>query len=169
MFLASSCSSCLCTVHWSQVLSQEWRSSWSSSESRCSNYIWVITNFITWGVTYIRYLAIIMLIVVVSSLPVRLEDGFSSTLISLCLLENYYLIIDQQFSTNGYGLQSSYCALLTNISVINWITIACFNGLWSLFVKINYSYNELSVEIPYVTWISHLRMYVLFCRHKNIV
>ena len=34
--------SCLCPVHWRQVLSWEWRCSWSSADRRCSNYIWVI-------------------------------------------------------------------------------------------------------------------------------
>ena len=45
MFLVSSCS-CLCPVHWRQVLSREWRCSWNSADRRCSNYIWVINNFI---------------------------------------------------------------------------------------------------------------------------
>ena len=54
MFLISSCS-CLCSIHWSQVLSREWRCSWSSADRRCSNYIWVIDNFIVYeGATYIR-------------------------------------------------------------------------------------------------------------------
>ena len=54
MFLVSSCSG-LCPIHWSQVLSWEWRCSWSSADRRCSNYIWVINNFIAYqGVTYIR-------------------------------------------------------------------------------------------------------------------
>ena len=41
MFLVSSCS-CLCPIHWSQVLSREWSCSWSSTDRRCSNYVWVI-------------------------------------------------------------------------------------------------------------------------------
>ena len=41
----SSCS-CLCPIHWSQLLREEWRCSWSSSDRRCSNYIWVMNNFI---------------------------------------------------------------------------------------------------------------------------
>ena len=45
MFLVSSCS-CLCPIQWSQVLGREWRCSWSSADRRCSNYIWVIENFI---------------------------------------------------------------------------------------------------------------------------
>ena len=45
MILSSSCG-CLRPTHWSQVLSREWRCSWSSAERRCSNYIWVINNFI---------------------------------------------------------------------------------------------------------------------------
>ena len=47
MFFVSSCS-CLCPIHWSQVLSWEWRCSWSSADRRCSNYIWVINNFIAY-------------------------------------------------------------------------------------------------------------------------
>ena len=54
MFFVSSCS-CLCSIHWSQVLSWEWRCSWSSTDRQCSNYIWVINNFIAYkGTTYIR-------------------------------------------------------------------------------------------------------------------
>ena len=30
----------------SQILSREWRCSWSSADRRCSNHIWVIDNFI---------------------------------------------------------------------------------------------------------------------------
>ena len=54
MFLISFCS-CLCRIHWSQVLSREWRCSWSSAARRCSNYIWVTNNFIAYhGAPYIR-------------------------------------------------------------------------------------------------------------------
>ena len=38
MFLNSSCS-CLCPVHWSQMLIQEWKCSWSSADRRCAYYI----------------------------------------------------------------------------------------------------------------------------------
>ena len=40
--------SCLCSIHWSQTLSREWRCSWSSADRQCSNYIWVINNFIAY-------------------------------------------------------------------------------------------------------------------------
>ena len=54
MFLVSSWS-CLRSIHWSQMLSWEWRCSLSSADRRCSNYIWVINNLIAYkGVTYIR-------------------------------------------------------------------------------------------------------------------
>ena len=43
----SSCN-CLRLIHWKQVLSWEWRCSWSSADRRCSNYIWVINNFIAY-------------------------------------------------------------------------------------------------------------------------
>ena len=44
LFLVSSCS-CLCPIHWHQVLSREWRGRWGSANRRCSNYIWVINKF----------------------------------------------------------------------------------------------------------------------------
>ena len=40
---------------WSQVLSQEWRCSWSSADKRWSNYIWVIDSLIAyWCASYNR-------------------------------------------------------------------------------------------------------------------
>ena len=58
MFLVSSCN-CLRSTHWSQVLSWEWRCSWSSAYRRCSNYIWVINNFIAYkGATYMKGFAV---------------------------------------------------------------------------------------------------------------
>ena len=60
MFLVSCCS-CLRSINWSQVLSWEWRCSWSSADRRCSNYIWVINNFIAYkGATYIRGFTVVI-------------------------------------------------------------------------------------------------------------
>ena len=58
MLLVSSCS-CLYPIRWSQVLSWEWRCSWSNADRRCSNYIWVINNLIGYqSASYIRDLAV---------------------------------------------------------------------------------------------------------------
>ena len=58
MILVSSCR-CVCPIHWSQVLIRDWRCSWSSANRRCSKYIWVIANFISyWGASYIRGLTV---------------------------------------------------------------------------------------------------------------
>ena len=58
MLLVSSCS-CLYPIRWSQVLSWEWRCSWSSADRRCSNYIWVINNLIAYySASYIRDLTV---------------------------------------------------------------------------------------------------------------
>ena len=44
----------------STTLSRSWRCSWSSADRRCSNYIWVIDNFIAYqGASYIRDLTVI--------------------------------------------------------------------------------------------------------------
>ena len=45
MFLVPACS-CHCPIHWSQLLCREWRCNWSSADRRCSDYIWVINNFL---------------------------------------------------------------------------------------------------------------------------
>ena len=53
MFIVSACS-CLCPIHWSHVLSWEWRCSWSSAHRRCSNYMWVIKKSMAYlGASYI--------------------------------------------------------------------------------------------------------------------
>ena len=42
-------------------LSSEWRCSWSSADRRCSNYIWVINNFIAYqGTTYVRGFTVLL-------------------------------------------------------------------------------------------------------------
>ena len=46
---------CLFPIHWSQVIRREWRCSWSSADRRCSNYTWVINNFIAYkGASYVK-------------------------------------------------------------------------------------------------------------------
>ena len=62
MITVSSCS-CLCTIHWSQILSRERRCSWSSADRRCSNYIWGISNFdADQGSAYIRCFTVVVLL-----------------------------------------------------------------------------------------------------------
>ena len=52
--LVSYCSY-LCPIRWSQLISREWRCSWSSADRRCSNYIWVTTIVIAYqDVCYVK-------------------------------------------------------------------------------------------------------------------
>ena len=61
MIFVSSCS-CHCPIYWSQVLSREWTFSWSNADRRCSNYIWVINNFIAYySATYVRGLTVVII------------------------------------------------------------------------------------------------------------
>ena len=54
------------------VWSREWRCSWSSADRRCSNYIWVINNYIAYlGTTYITGLTVIF----VATCPHQLEKS----------------------------------------------------------------------------------------------
>ena len=62
MFLISSCS-CIYPISWSQVLSLEWRCSWSSTDRWCSNFIRVINNFIAdYDAAYIRGLTVFYIV-----------------------------------------------------------------------------------------------------------
>ena len=109
MFLTSSCS-CICPIQWSQVLSREWRCSWSSAGRRCSSYIWVIDNFIAYqGATYIRDLTVLLCSAPSSSicptvcrsvLPIHrptifhaLEQSFHYCLRPFRVLRHYYMSI----------------------------------------------------------------------------
>ena len=68
------------------MLSREWGCSWSSADRRCSNYIWVIDNFITYyGASYIRGFTVDVEVFVMPSLQgcvMPLEDHitFKTTL-----------------------------------------------------------------------------------------
>ena len=74
MILISSCSR-LCPIHWSHVLSREWRYSWSSADRRCSKYIWVINNLIAnSGAPYIRDLTVYILVKMIMLGKVRLHS-----------------------------------------------------------------------------------------------
>ena len=66
MSLFLSCS-CLWPIHWSQVLVREWIYSLNSADRRCSNYIWVINNFIAYqGASYISGLTVYMYIYILA-------------------------------------------------------------------------------------------------------
>ena len=58
MIFISSCS-CFCLIYWSKVLSKLWRCCWSSADRRCSNYIWMMNNYVAYsGVAYFRGLMV---------------------------------------------------------------------------------------------------------------
>ena len=95
MFLIS-CYCSLRPIHWSQVLSLEWRYSWSSADRRCSNYIWVINNFIVYkGAIYIRDLKANTLVTIVwrisqiITIPLLLHVSMSCNLYKVGLLMSF--------------------------------------------------------------------------------
>ena len=40
--------SCLCAIYWSHVSSRKWRCNRGSTDTWCSNYIWMITNSVAY-------------------------------------------------------------------------------------------------------------------------
>ena len=122
MFLISSCG-CLCPSYWCQVLSREWRCSWSSADRRCSNYIWVINNFINRQcATYIRDLMVCLkwgLGCLDTSLHKKIILYWSSNPI-LSIIFNWliwFLIWKLIYRIIKYqrNLQKSYVALLSSL------------------------------------------------------
>ena len=101
MFLVCSC---LCPIHWSQVLIREWGCIWSNADSRCSNYIWVISKFIAYdGEAYIGGLTVIIMIVFC----------FRRPLSYMCFHTSYFWYISS-FGMFYHGAIHMYISLRTN-------------------------------------------------------
>ena len=124
MFLISSCS-CLCPIHWSQVLSREWRCSWSNADRRCSNYIWVINKFIAYGgVTHIRGLTV-------------LAEG------------TMQLTRQSRVSTNCNLSSSLITASLYSIVCYIW---SCHDGAWMWMNMIANAHTKAKSREKLITW-----------------
>ena len=135
MILISSCS-CLWPIQRNQVLSWEWRCSWSSADRWCTNYIWVINNFTAYySATYIR------------GFMVHLPTSFMAT--SLALGQSYdcprarevamkdqgeiwWLFHKQSFNYNSHSMEKLFCSHhnldeeITTQFIISWNNI-CAN------------------------------------------
>ena len=102
------CCSCLCPIHWSQVLSREWRCSWSSGDRWCSNYIWVINSFSAYqGVTYIGGLTV--------HIDDLAQDCSNSSVLAMVLLQScakpliwYWWLSHQYIIMTIVGYRSDY-------------------------------------------------------------
>ena len=70
IFIVSFCS-CLSAIHRSLVLSQEWRCCSSSAGERCSNYNWVINNFIAFLLDVLRYVSCETIYIVTSLMSLQ--------------------------------------------------------------------------------------------------
>ena len=126
MFLVFSCSG-LCSIHWSQMLRQEWRCSWSSPDKWCSNYIWVINNFIAyWCAPYIRGLTALM--------KFKLNKRGSTAMNSACLKGSVVRIARHRCngsSTEAYEWISNF----TPHFIIDEITYWYWDQSQSMLVK----------------------------------
>ena len=118
MRLVSACS-CLCAIYWSQVLSGEWRCSWSSAERRCCNYIWVIGNLIAYlSAPYIRDLTFSLCN---GAIPCLLEAGCDGPAISYrshlkMLVRNRWLQIHI-----FHGFASKLHILRKSGNIVHWV------------------------------------------------
>ena len=133
MILSAPCT-CLCAIYWSQVLSREWRCSWSSANRRCSNYIWVINNLIAYYVAYcIRGLTVMNW--ENSKFSLNGQRYFVSR--RLINLSVYY----PQVSSNHYGYKLSYSIVITAYSIHKYCNVVCpisFNNPHSHNVQTDY-------------------------------
>ena len=151
MFLVSSYS-CLNPIRWSQVLSQEWRYSWSSTERRCSNFIRVINNFIDYlGVAYIRGFRVPC---VFHSYEWDMQPENSCGGCQLCSPWSRFLLIGCSMSTCGYNgiIVIVIFMSLHSVSFLATLHIICI--YWKVcWVQIN----DLSI---FNNSILHLKIYL---------
>ena len=127
MIVVLSCS-CLWPIHWSQVLSWEWRCSWSSADRRCSNYIWVINNFIAnSGESYIRSLTVYTIVFLNNwNLGYKVLPWGGVEPLTFGLVLNVTLPLNYQqpdpFSINSWQLTSA-------ISIVNFNSLTTWTKL----------------------------------------
>ena len=94
MFPVSACN-CLWAIYLCQVLSREWRCSWSSANRRCFNSIWVINNLIAYlsAVLYYRldsiYLLMIIRISVLHHVSIIKSDYYSLAIVMVRQWRSY--------------------------------------------------------------------------------
>ena len=110
---------CICQIYCSQVLSREWRCSWSSADRRCSNYIWVINNLMAYeGASYIRDST------VYRSMPALLVRGIIFTYNLIHRLDAYHTIDMQAalFMNSTHRYARMLCVAL---AILRFSSSAC--------------------------------------------
>ena len=152
MFLTSSCRY-LCPIHWSQVLSREWRCSWSSADRQCSNYIWVINKIIAYqGATYIRDLTVTVQ---------NMAPHFTDHIFNLIFLHENFIFI--QMLLRFVHKDPKY-----NKPALVWIMARCQTGSKPLsepiMTELSYTYMTHSAFIKFDVFLyqySNIRMIFL--------
>ena len=143
MFLVSSCSY-LYAICWSQLLSGEWRCSWSSADRRCSNYIWVITNSIAYpGAAYIREFTVLKIFFFhhISAFNYeRHSSSKNSCIQTACFqswqLESFALVADMR----NTDVRNLYFLILTLEFVFKPLHLRL---LWKFFFSMNFRKKKL--------------------------
>ena len=159
MFLISPCC-CLCPFHWSHVLSWEWRCSWSSADRRCSNYIWVINNFIAYlGVPYIRDFTVLFSgmdsnwWVLKNDFRLPAEEEIRSMVsVEQCCAYYSMLAAEQRLKVSRNGVKIKWCNAVNTLRLrqnaaisqrtlsiaFSWMKMLEFrlNFHWSLFLRV---------------------------------
>ena len=126
MFLVSS-RSCLCPIDWSQVLSREWRGSWSSADRRCSNYIWMINKFIgCWGALYIRGLRVRIILI----LSILLQAMIITSFYYIINTFGYILNLEEIYISCQHNLGIPLMPRCCSIEIAIWINEVC-HSIWA--------------------------------------
>ena len=120
------------SIHWSQVLSWEWRCSWSSADRRCSNYIWVINNFIAYkGGTYIRGFTVgLHYLFLILAYRLFGAEPLSKSMLAYRELESLNKFYQKVLLT---GLQANNIFLIMRDHIIKWkhFTALLALGAWN--------------------------------------
>ena len=111
--------------------SREWRCSWSSADRQCSNYIWVINNFIAYlGVPYIRGFRVVKIGLAQLNFPID-KLNYSNQ-------EKFSWWANEKYCFNHYPIpirkQTGY-------------STACHGGYWPQIARETYKYMQAQMKI----------------------
>ena len=158
MFPVLSCS-CICTIHWSQVLNREWRCDLGSDYRRCSNYICVINRFVAyWGADYIIYLIVKNLNLEKSSAPSKSIQAIMCLEIHIrSLFADNFEKLNKTPTSLKMQSQTRLTTFICGGSTSCVIDRKCDNLCsWYIHVKATYTRPQLSLQtdnIVSVLWI----------------
>ena len=139
---------------------REWRCSWSSANSRCSNYIWVINNFIAYqDVTYIRTLTVGRNGLTITTRLLKCHHR------KLCTFRHFIWITANIYFGNEDENINWYEIVHTHyMTVADWLLLTCIslNGIiviWKYYMQFLYLMRWANLKARMIGMFKHMHKF----------